>query len=159
MRITLRRDLNPSADFYYHQQFKIYYEPYLIWDRDTWDSILAACDTYRIEVTGKYAGDVILGGRGKGSMYIVDFSILPEYQGKGVGKAVLEKVKNMESRLSAVTRKETLNFFLKSGFVLKRTIRDYYDPGVDGHYFIFVNDSRRMKQGRKLGVTGSSASS
>ena len=37
MRIMLREDLDPDIDFYYHQQFKIYHEPYLIWDRQTWD--------------------------------------------------------------------------------------------------------------------------
>jgi ribosomal protein S18 acetylase RimI-like enzyme len=145
MKITLRRDLDPSVDFYYHQQFKIYNEPYLIWERDTWESILASCDTYRIEVNGKYAGDVILEDSGKGTKYLLDFSILPEYQGKGIGRAVLEEVKNMGRRLSAVTRKEKLNFFLKSGFVLKRTIRNYYDPGVDGYYLIFANDVSKMK--------------
>jgi GNAT superfamily N-acetyltransferase len=145
MRVTLKRDLNPSVDFYYQQQFTVYHEPYLIWDRDTWESILVACDIYRIEVNGEYAGDVILEDRGKGTKCLLDFSILPEYQGKGIGKAVLEKVKNMGRRLSAVTRKETLNFFLKSGFVLKRTIRNYYEPGVDGHYLIFVNDARKTK--------------
>jgi GNAT superfamily N-acetyltransferase len=145
MRITLRRDLNPSVDFYYQQQFKIYHEPYLIWDKDTWERILAACDTYRIEVNGKYAGDVILEERGRNTKYLIDFSILPEYQGKGIGKAILEKVNNMGRRLSAVTRKETLDFFLKSGFVLKRTIRNYYDPGVDGYCLIFVNDTKKIK--------------
>jgi len=40
-------------------------------------------------------------------------SILPEYQGKGIGKAVLEQVKKMGIKLTAVTRKETLNFFLE----------------------------------------------
>jgi len=114
---------------------------------------------YRIEVNGKYAGDVILEERGRDAKYLVDFSILPECQGKGVGKAVLEKVKNMGRRLSAVTRKETLNFFLKSGFVLKRTIQNYYDPGVDGYDLIFVNDAKKTKQERKLGMSGSSASS
>jgi len=157
MRITLRRDLDPSVDFYYHQQFEIYHEPYLIWDKDIWSSIFAACDIYRIEVNGKYAGDVILEERGRDTKYLVDFSILPEYQGKGIGKAVLEKVKNMGRRLSAITREETLHFFLKSGFVLKRTIRNYYFPGVDGYYLIFVNDARKMKQERKLGMSGSSA--
>jgi GNAT superfamily N-acetyltransferase len=159
MKITLRRDLNPTTDFYYHQQFKIYYEPYLIWDRDTWKSILAACDIYRIEVDAKYAGDVILEDRGKGRKYLVDFSILPEYQGKGIGRMVLEEVKNRGKGLFAVTRKETLDFFLKSGFVLKRTLRNYYDPGVDGYYLIFVDDERRTKQENKPCMTKSSLSS
>jgi len=133
MKITLREDLDPDTDFYYHHQFKIYYEPYLIWDRDTWETVLATCDVYRIEADGKYAGDVLLEDRGRGTKSIVDLSILPEYQGKGIGKAVLEQVKKMGTKLTAVTRKETLNFFLKSGFVLKKMIRNYYDPGVDGY--------------------------
>lgn len=35
MKITLRKDHDPDIDFYYHTRFKIYHEPYLIWDRDT----------------------------------------------------------------------------------------------------------------------------
>ena len=139
MEITLREDLDPDIDFYYHDQFKIYHEPYLIWDRDTWKTVLTTCTVYRIEADGKYAGDVLLEGRGRAAKSIVDLSILPEYQGKGIGKAVLEQVKRMGLKLTAVTRKETLNFFLKSGFALKKRMRNYYDPGVDGYSITFSN--------------------
>ncbi len=137
MKIALREDFDPDSDFYYDHQFEIYHEPYLIWDRDTWETVLNTCRVYRIEVDGRYAGDVILEARGRGTKYIVDFSVLPEYQRRGIGNAVLEQIKRMGGKLKAVTRKETLNFFLKSGFVLKKTIRNYYDPGVDGYYLIF----------------------
>jgi GNAT superfamily N-acetyltransferase len=137
MKIKLREDRDPDIDFYYHQQFKIYHEPYLIWDKDTWETIITTCDVYRIEVNEKYPGDVILEGRKKGTKYIVDFSVLPEYQGKGIGKAALEQVKKMGKKLTGITRKETLNFFLKSRFVLKKTIKNYYQPGVDGYYITF----------------------
>jgi GNAT superfamily N-acetyltransferase len=137
MEITLREDLNPDVDFYYQYQFKIYNEPYLIWDRHTWRTVLTTCTVYRIEVDGKYAGDVLLEGRGRGTKSIVDLSILPEYQGKGIGKDVLEQVKKIGIKLTAVTRKETLNFFLKSGFVLKKRMRNYYDRGVDGYSISF----------------------
>ena len=134
MDITLREDPDPDIDFYYHAQFKIYQEPYLLWDREIWEAVTAACDIYRIEVDGKYAGDIVLEDRGKGTEYIVDFSILPEYQRRGIGTAVLKQVKNRNRRLLAVTRKETLPFFLKSGFVLRRKLKDYYDRRVDGYY-------------------------
>jgi len=137
MKIALREDFDPDSDFYYDRQFEIYHEPYLIWDRETWEAVLNTCRVYRIEVNGRYAGDVILEDRGKGAKYVVDFSVLPEYQRRGIGKAVLEKIKRISGKLKAVTRKETLDFFLKSGFVLKKTIRNYYDPGVDGYYLIF----------------------
>ena len=136
-KVTLREDVNPDPDFYYHQQFSIYHEPYLIWDRDTWDAVLAACNVYRIEIDGRYGGDVLLEDRGEMGKYIVDFSILPEYQGKGVGKAILEQVKAKGEKLTAVTRKVTLHFFLRSGFVLERTMKNYYHPGVDGYYLSF----------------------
>jgi GNAT superfamily N-acetyltransferase len=139
MEITLQEDLDPDIDFYYQYQFKIYHEPYLIWDRHTWKTVLTTCTVYRIEVDGKYAGDVLLEGRGRSTKSIVDLSILPEYQGKGIGKEVLEQVKKMVIKLTAVTRKETLNFFLKSGFVLKKRMRNYYDPGVDGYSITFSN--------------------
>ena len=139
MEIRLREDLDPDLEFYYPYQFKIYHEPYLIWDRHTWKTVLATCTVYRIEVDGKYVGDVLLERRGKRTKTIVDFGILPEYQGKGIGKGVLEQVKKVGIKLAAVTRKETLNFFLKSGFVLKKRMRDYYDSGVDGYSITFSN--------------------
>jgi GNAT superfamily N-acetyltransferase len=133
MKIELKQDAHPDPEFYYYQQFKIYHEPYLIWDRETWEAILSSCTVYRIEVDSRYAGDVILEKSGRGARYIVDFSLLPEYQGKGTGKAILEELKKMAKRLTAVTRKETLPFFLKCGFVLSKRVRSYYGPGVDGY--------------------------
>ena len=140
-KVTLREDVNPDPDFYYHQQFNIYHEPYLIWDRETWAAVLTACGVYRIEIDGRYGGDVLLEDRGREIKYIVDFSILPEYQGKGVGKMILEQVKTKSKKLTAVTRKETLHFFLKSGFVLRRTMKNYYHLGVDGYDLIFETKS------------------
>ena len=137
MKIVLREEIDSDAGFYYRQQFKIYREPYLIWDKETWEAVLTTCTVYRIEIDGKWAGDVIGEDRGEGAKNIVDFSILPEYQGKGIGNAVLDQVKKTYQRLTAVTRKETLGFFLKCGFVLKRTIRNYYQPGVDGYAILF----------------------
>jgi len=137
MKIALREDLHPEIDFYYYQQFKIYQEPYLVWDRETWKGILSACKVYRIEVDEKVAGDVILEKSRKGILSIVDFGLLPEYQRRGIGKEVLQKLKEMGKNLSAVTRKETLPFFLKSGFVLKKKMEDYYDLGVDGYSISF----------------------
>jgi ribosomal protein S18 acetylase RimI-like enzyme len=137
MEITLTEDLDPNIDFYYHHQFKIYREPYLIWDRDTWETILATCALYRIEANGKYAGDVILEDRGRGTKSIVDLSILPDYQGRGIGKVVLEQAKEMGRKLTAITRRETLDFFLKSGFVLTKRIKNYYQSGVDGYFITF----------------------
>ena len=137
MEITLHEDLDPDPEFYFRHQFAIYHEPYLIWDRETWDMVLATCAVYRVEADGNYAGDVILEGKSQGIQYIVDFSLLPEYQGKGIGKAVLGEVKRMAPKLTAVTREEKLPFFLKSGFTLRRTIKDYYDSGVDGYFIVF----------------------
>jgi GNAT superfamily N-acetyltransferase len=145
MIITLQEDLDPGLDFYFHHQFAIYHEPYLIWDRETWKMVLATCVVYRVEVDGNYAGDIILEGKPKGTRYIVDFSLLPEFQGKGVGKRVLEEVKKMARKLTAITRKETLNFFLKSRFVVKRILKDYYNPGVDGYYIGF---DRQLRTGK-----------
>ena len=139
MEIRLLEDLEPDIEFYYRYQFEIYHEPYLIWDRETWEEIAGVCDVYRIEVDGKYAGDVILENRGKGRKYIVDLSILPEYQRRSVGRSVLEEIKKKERRVTAVTRKETLRFFLKSEFVQKRRIKNYYFPGVDGYYMEYEN--------------------
>ena len=136
MKIKLRQDLDPDPDFYYQQQFRIYHEPYLIWDRETWEMLLSACSVYQIEADGRYAGDLLLEDQRKGTKYIIDFSLLPEYQGKGLGKAVVEEFKKMGGKFTAVTRKETLGFFLKSRFVLRRTIKDYYHPGVDGYFIV-----------------------
>jgi len=161
MKVILREDLDQDTDFYYDHQFEIYHEPYLIWDKETWETVLTTCQVYRIEVNpaprvktrgftgcevkGRYAGDVILEDRGKGTKYIVDFSVLPEYQGKGIGKTVLEQVKMMGKKLKAITRKETLDFFLKSGFDLKKTIKNYYHPGVDGYYIVWTISEKLIK--------------
>jgi GNAT superfamily N-acetyltransferase len=137
MKIVLREDPDPDPDFYYQAQFRIYHEPYLIWDRDTWEEVIGTCDVYRIEVNGMYAGDVILEERGGNSKYIVDFSLLPEYQGKGIGKQTLEWAKKMGREVTAVTRKETLEFFKRSGFTLKKKMKNYYEHGVDGYLMVF----------------------
>ena len=134
MKITLQKDLHPDINFYYQNQFRIYHEPFLIWEREIWETVLATCDVYRIEVDGEYAGDVLLEDEGRGTKSIVDFGLLPEYQGRGIGRAVLERVKKMSTRLTAVTRKETLNFFLKSGFAIQRRVKNYYAPSVDGYF-------------------------
>ena len=137
MKVTLRDDIHPDPDFYYQQQFEIYHEPYLIWDRETWETVLTTCDVYCLEIDGRCGGDVILEDRGKTIKYIVYFSVLPDYQGKGIGRLALEQIKKMTEKLTAVTREETLHFFLKSGFVLRKTIKNYYHPGVDGYYIAF----------------------
>jgi GNAT superfamily N-acetyltransferase len=137
MKVTLREDANPDPDFYYQQQFEIYHEPYLIWDRETWETVLTTCDVYCIEIDGRCGGDVVLEDRGKDIMYIVDFSVLPDCQGKGVGRLALEQIKKVTEKLTAVTREETLHFFLKSGFVLRKRMKNYYDSGVDGYYITF----------------------
>jgi GNAT superfamily N-acetyltransferase len=137
VKISLREDLHPDTEFYYHSQFKIYREPYLIWSKDTWSALLAVCAVYSIVADGEYAGDILLEERRRGTKYIVDFSLLPDYQRMGIGRAVLERIKKMGKRLTAVTRKETIQFFLKCGFGLKRRIKDYYDVGVDGYYIVF----------------------
>ena len=142
MEVTLREDLDPDTDFYFSHQFEIYHEPYLLWNKETWETILTACDVYRVEVNGKYAGDILLEERGRERTYIIDFSLLPEYQGKGIGKVVLEKLKKMSKKLMAVTRKDTLDFFLKSGFILKKLIKNYYDPDVDGYYLLLSRETR-----------------
>ncbi len=143
MEITLREDFEPDTNFYYYHQFKIYHDSYLIWDRETWEAVLSTCTVYRIEVDGKYAGDVILEDRGRETKSIIDFSVLPEYQGRGVGRVALEKVKEMGGKLTAVTRKETLHFFLKCGFVLRKLIKNYYHSGVDGYYIMAMEERKK----------------
>src|SRR4030042_149589 len=137
MNLTLREDAEPDIEFYYYQQFEIYHEPYLLWDRDTWEEILSVCTVYRIEADGECVGDIIWEDRKKAVKYVVDFGILPGYQGRGIGKAVLEEVKKTSRRIAPITRKETLGFFLKSGFVVKRRLRNYYHPYVDGYYILY----------------------
>jgi RimJ/RimL family protein N-acetyltransferase len=95
--IGLRKEFPPL------QQFKIYHEPYLIWDRETWEVALRACSVYQIEADGRYAGDLLLEDQRKDTKYIIDFSVLPEYQGKGLGKEVVGQFKKMGGKFTAVT--------------------------------------------------------
>jgi len=134
MEITLRRVNNPDPDFYYRHQFEVYHEPYLIWERETWVVTLARSDVYCIEVDGRYSGDAILEDRRKGKKYLADFNILPEFQGRGVGKTALERLKNTGDRLTAFTRRDTLGFFMNCGFIVRRTMTGYFFPGIDRYY-------------------------
>jgi ribosomal protein S18 acetylase RimI-like enzyme len=136
MKIRLRQDLHPQADFYYKHQFFIYREPYLLWELEMWEEVLLTSDVYRIEVDDAYGGDIILERKGRRTRYIVDLSILPEHQGKGVGRRVVRHLRKSFA-LKAITRGETLPFFVKAGFVVKKRIKDYYHPGVDGYYVFF----------------------
>jgi GNAT superfamily N-acetyltransferase len=113
MKISLQRDLAPDLDYYYNFQFRIYDKSYLLWDRDLWDMILSTGAVFRVLADGEEVGDVILEDEGKGTVYITDLSILPEYQRKGVGKAIIEEIKKMGRKITAVTRKETLDFFFE----------------------------------------------
>ncbi len=137
MELTLREDPKPDPEFYFHQQFRIFDELYLLWDRETWLEVLGTCTVYRIEIDRECVGDIIWEDRPKSVKYVLDFSILPTYQGQGVGKAVLEEIKKMGGRIAAITRRETLGFFLKCGFVVRRRIKNYYHPHVDGYYISF----------------------
>ncbi len=134
MKIALRKDTLPEADFYYRRQFEIFDEPCLIWSRDRWSRTLLTSDVHRIEVDGVYAGHVVLEGRQRGKTYIADLSLLPAYRGRGIGREVLKELKERTGMLTAFTRKETLPFFVKQGFVLKRTMKDYFSAGVDRYY-------------------------
>jgi len=147
MEITLRKDRNPDAEFFYRTQFKIYRESYLIWDREMWEDVLSTCDVYRIEADGKYVGDIILEKKEKGTRYIVDVSLLPDYQKKGIGRVVLDQIRKMGGTVTAVTRKETLDFFLKSGFAMRRRMRHYYHPGVEGYYVVSAGGHERNRKG------------
>ena len=137
MKLIVQKDLDPDPEFYYGVQFRIYHEPYLIWDRQTWKDVIATCDTYRIEVDGTFAGDIILEQKEKGTDYIVDFSLLPEYQRKGIGRAILEELQKTGRKITAVTREDTLDFFLKSGFSLKKKMKNYYERGMNGYFVVF----------------------
>jgi len=76
------RRCRPGCRFLLRQQFRIYHEPYLIWDWETWAMVLATCTVYRVEVDGITPG-CHPGRKVKSTRYIVDFSLLPDYQGKG----------------------------------------------------------------------------
>ncbi len=145
MKIRLREDLKPDVDRYYELQFRIYTESYLFWDRDFWEVLLNSSTVFRIEVNGEDAGDVLFERRGADAIYIVDFSLLPEYRGKGVGSAVLKQLKNRWRKVTAMTRREVLGFFLNSGFLLKKTINDYYAPGVHGYYVTSAGGKKSCK--------------
>ena len=134
MEIALRKEIHPDANFYYRRQFEIFDKPDLIWSRNRWASTLLRSDVHRIEVDGAYAGHIILESRPKGRRYVADLSLLPGYRGRGIGREVLKELKERTGKLTAFTRKETLPFFLKQGFVVRRTMKDYFSPGVDRYY-------------------------
>jgi len=111
MEIVLREDLDPDTDFYYLHQFKIYHDSYLIWDTDTWEAVLSTCTVYRIEVDGKYAGDVILEDKGKGTKSIIDFSVLPNTRGEESDGQFLKKSRKWTESSRPSHERRRLIFF------------------------------------------------
>jgi len=90
-------------------------------------AVLTTCTVYRIEVDGNMP-EMSIRGQGRGTKSIVDLSILPEYQGKGIGKAVLEQSRRWYKTYSRHP-KGNAQFFLEIRVRSKEEDGNYYDPG------------------------------
>lgn len=85
----------------------------------------------------KPVGMVRLIGDGGMSFYIKDFAVIPEYQGKGVGKALMEFLedyirnsipKDWAVSLELISSKEAVTFYEKFGFEQRPC--DWDGPGM-----------------------------
>jgi ribosomal-protein-alanine N-acetyltransferase len=84
----------------------------------------------------------------KRSIILANMAVLPRLQGKGIGRAMIEKLKakldrNRRVRISADIRESNLDaqlFFKAMGFKAKMILRDYYDKNTtveDAYRFEF----------------------
>jgi ribosomal protein S18 acetylase RimI-like enzyme len=71
--------------------------------------------------------------------------IIPTYQGKGFGKKLLEHRINQLRKdekiemISVRTSQLSYQFYEKNGFILKRTIKDYWAKGYDLYHMVYKN--------------------
>jgi ribosomal protein S18 acetylase RimI-like enzyme len=88
--------------------------------------------TYMVELDGRIIGKIKVHNE-EDSAFISGFGIIPEYRGKGYGKAALKEALNMINRNNiyeialdvAVENKNALNLYKNCGFV-EKSIMNYY---------------------------------
>ncbi len=88
------------------------------------------------------------------SLRIFSIAVLPEMQGNGIGKRLLDHVIDIArsgkiGRISLEVRKNDLNvikFYEQAGFVFTEELPDYYAAGEDGIRMVFKTDESIEKQ-------------
>lgn len=94
------------------------------------------------------ADEKIIGAGGinfEGISAIISWDLIdPAYQAKGAGKKLLEHrisiIKAMRNidNIFVRTSQKTYRFYAKSGFQLKKVIKDYWAPGFDLYYMEYL---------------------
>ena len=103
-------------------------------DRDYWTSMvddmrsiyLPGSETYVFEIENKIVGFLSLVGNNLEAIFVK-----PEYQGRGIGKELILKAKELRSRLKLKVYKRNemvMGFYEKAGF---HTVSEQIDPGTD----------------------------
>ena len=94
--------------------------------------------------TEEIMGFVAFGIYSIDTAHIMILAVHPKYQNKGVGTKLLEftlatirESHNKRVRLEVkVTNQVAIDFYKKHGFVIKGTIREYYDDHSDGYLMV-----------------------
>ena len=103
-------------------------------DRDYWTSMvddmrsiyLPGSETYVFEIENKIVGFLSLVGNNLEAIFVK-----PEYQGRGIGKELILKAKELRSRLKLKVYKrneKVMGFYEKAGF---HPVSEQIDPGTD----------------------------
>lgn len=108
-------------------------------------------DYFVVEVDSKIVGCGGINYDNDGSVGIISWDIIhPEYQGKGIGKRLLEhRLKIMKSmpkirKIIVRTSQLTDKFYEKSGFKLIEVKKDYWAKGFDLYHMEIELEEKEM---------------
>ena len=94
------------------------------------------CRYRAVEIDGERAGYAVYGYDGD-AFHLMNLAIIPDFRGRGLGKALVEEFLEEAVRHKApdawlevaVTNEEALGLYKALGFETVRTRRKYYQPG------------------------------
>lgn len=109
------------------------YSPML--ESDEWKEELQKGDVYLIENDGVVVGNISYEKKNENHVYISGLAIDPRFQGKGIGRQVLnnllEQLKHVK-RIDLVTHPDNhtaINLYKSLGFIIESRMENYYGDG------------------------------
>ncbi len=107
------------------------------WQRNNFDSRFQHCQVSVIELDGRAAGSLWLESR-PDLLYIADLQVLPEFQGRGIGTAVVQEVIRQGARRGAVVALAVLSINLSARRLYERL--GFAAIGVEGPFVHMQHD-------------------
>ncbi len=100
-------------------------------------------DYFVVEISGNVVGSGGINYSTDGKTGIISWDLIhPDFQGKGIGRQLLEHriahIKTLSGieNISVRTSQQAYKFYGKSGFQLKEVVKDYWSPGYDMYKMI-----------------------